>query len=80
VINGRAFGLLKTFDRMKSDPDLELALFTEALRMPRQERDEFLDRKCQGDKELRKRLERLLSAHERAGNFLEEPPTDCLSE
>lgn len=65
---------------MKSDPDLELALFTGALRVPRHERNAFLGRKCEGDKELRKRLERLLQAHERVGNFLEEPPTDRLSE
>jgi len=65
---------------MKSDPDLELALFTEALRVDCHERDAFLGRKCKGDKELRTRLERLLDAHERVGNFLEEPPTDRLSE
>ena len=60
---------------MKSDPDRELAIFTVALKVRPQERDAFLDRKCGGDKELRGRLERLLRAHERVGNFLEEPPT-----
>jgi hypothetical protein len=65
---------------MKSDPDRELAIFTEALRVPPQERAAFLDRKCGGDKKLRGRLEGLLRAHERVGNFLEKPPTESLSE
>ena len=65
---------------MKSDPDLELAIFTEALKVPCQERDAFLKRKCGADKELRERLERLLEAHERVGDFLEERPTEGLAE
>jgi len=64
----------KTLDKMKSDPDLELVLFTEALKLPLQEREAFLNRKCGADKELRERLECLLRAHERIGDFLEEPP------
>ena len=65
---------------MKSDPDLELAIFTEALKVPPQEHDAFLDRKCGDDKELRRRLEGLLRAHDRVGDFLEKPPTEGLSE
>ena len=61
---------------MKSDSDRELAIFTEALKVPPQGRAAFLERKCGGDKKLRRRLEALLRAHERLGNFLEEPPID----
>jgi hypothetical protein len=61
---------------MKSDPDLELAIFTEALKLPPHERAAFLDRKCGGDNKLRETLEGLLRAYERVGNFMEEPPTE----
>jgi eukaryotic-like serine/threonine-protein kinase len=61
---------------MKSDPDRELAIFTEALKLQPKEREAFLERKCLRDKALRQRIEALLRAHERLGNFLEEPPTD----
>jgi hypothetical protein len=60
---------------MKSDSDREVAIFTEALKVPLQERDAFLERMCSGDEDLRRRLEAMLRAHDRLGNFLEEPPT-----
>jgi len=60
---------------MKSDSDREIAIFTEALKVPLQERDAFLERMCSGDEDLRRRLEAMLRAHDRLGNFLEEPPT-----
>ena len=60
---------------MKGDSDRELAIFTEALRVPPQERNAFLTRKCGADEKLRHRLEALLRAHDRLGNFLEEGPT-----
>jgi hypothetical protein len=37
----------------------------------------FLAQACGGDEELRKEVEELLSAHQAAGNFLEEPPTNA---
>ena len=60
---------------MKSDPEREVAIFTEALNLPPEDRNEFLERKCGGDKELRRRLDGLLRSHERLGSFLEEPPS-----
>ena len=60
---------------MRSDPNRELAVFTEALKLPIQERAAFLERVCGGDKKLRLSVEALLRAHDRLGNFLEEPPT-----
>jgi hypothetical protein len=56
---------------MKSDSDREVALFTEAVKVPREERDAFLDRTCRGNDDLRQRLEALLRAHDRLGSFLE---------
>jgi serine/threonine protein kinase/WD40 repeat protein len=37
------------------------------------ERREFLDRECGGDRELRRQVESLLAASEKAGSFLEKP-------
>lgn len=60
---------------MKDESVRELAIFTEALKVPLQERAAFFDQKCGTDKKLRRRLEALMRAHDRLGNFLEEPPT-----
>ena len=62
-------------DFMKGDPSREVVVFTEALKVPVQERAAFLDRVCAGDENLRRKVEALLRAHDRVGNFLEEPPT-----
>jgi hypothetical protein len=59
-------------DSMKSDSDREVAIFTEALKVPLQERDVFLERMCSGDENLCRKVEALLRAHDRLGNFLEE--------
>ena len=60
---------------MKDDAERELAIFTEAIGVPFQKRTAFLDIACHGDESLRRRVEALLKAHDRVGNFLEEPPT-----
>jgi hypothetical protein len=60
---------------MKDDADRELAIFTEAIKVPNQERSAFLDIACHGDENLRRKVEALLKAHDRVGNFLEEPPS-----
>jgi hypothetical protein len=62
-------------DSMKGDPGREVVVFTEALKVPVPERAAFLDRGCVGDGNLRHKVEALLKAHDRLGNFLEEPPT-----
>jgi len=61
---------------MKADPCREVVVFTEALRVPVQERAAFLEGACAGDENLRHKVEALLKAHDRVGNFLEEPPTE----
>jgi hypothetical protein len=60
---------------MGNDSNQELAIFTEALAVSPQERDAFLERKCGDNKKLRRTLEALLRAHDRLGNFLEQPLT-----
>ena len=52
----------------------EESIFSEALQKPTPEgRAAFLDEACAGDAELRRGVELLLRAHERAGPFLQEP-------
>ena len=65
---------------MKGDSDRELDVFTEAVKVPIQERAAFLERVCAGDENLRRTLEALLRAHDHVGNFLEEPPTGACVE
>src|SRR5215471_9403994 len=65
---------------MYSNRKQELELFTEAIRLATQERIAFLDHACGEDVDLRRRLEVLLKFNERAGDFLETPPTESLHE
>ena len=58
---------------MNDSRDRDLMLFTEALKLSGAECTAFLDRACEGDVELRRRIEDLLAAHHRAGGFLEQP-------
>src|SRR5436309_10024347 len=56
--------------KMNGAPDADIAVFTEALRLPPEERDRYLDEACKADVEFRRRVEALLQAHEQAGDFL----------
>src|SRR5882724_4269096 len=56
--------------KMNGAPDPDIAVFTEALRLPPEERDHYLSEACKGDAEFRLRVEALLQAHEQAGDFL----------
>ncbi len=60
---------------MGDDPGREVAVFTEAIKVPFHDRAAFLDKACGDDRNLRRKVEALLRAHDRIGNFLEEPPT-----
>src|SRR5947207_1098905 len=59
--------------KMNGAPDADIAVFTEALRLPPEERVRYLDEACKGDNELRRRVEALLQAYEQAGDFLGRP-------
>src|SRR6185503_19079078 len=57
-----------------------LEVFTEAVQLPTEERVAFLNRACAGDEKLRRKVEALLNSNDRAGAFLEEPPTTSINE
>lgn len=61
-------------DNMKDDAGREVEVFGAAIKLPQQDRETFLDIACSGDKNLRRKVEALLRAHDRVGDFLEEPP------
>jgi serine/threonine protein kinase/tetratricopeptide (TPR) repeat protein len=63
-------------NKMNGAPDADIAVFTEALRLPPEERDHYLDKACKGDSESRRRVEALLQAYEQAGDFLGRPAAD----
>ncbi len=63
---------------MNDEAGREVAVFTEAVKVPRANRSAFLDRVCGDDDGLRSKVEALLRAHDRIGNFLEEPPSGGL--
>jgi hypothetical protein len=65
---------------MNDDARREVAVFTAAIEIPLQERAGFLEKACRGDENLRRKVEALLSAHDRLGNFLEEPPAGASNE
>lgn len=60
--------------RMNHKAGREVALFTEALKVPAQDRAAFLKSACRGDNHLRRKIEALLKAYDHVGNFLEDPP------
>src|SRR5690349_1797357 len=58
----------------------DIELFGEALQLSPSERSAFLDKACGHDAELRQRIEALLRSNDRAGDFMEEPPSASISE
>jgi eukaryotic-like serine/threonine-protein kinase len=49
-------------------------IFHDACERAPEERAVFLDAACDGDAELRREIESLLATHERAGDFMQQPP------
>ncbi len=58
---------------MKDSAEREVVVFANARRLPEAERAPYLDKACEGDAALRRRVEELLRAGEAAEGFLEEP-------
>lgn len=56
---------------MSVDPERVQALFLAVVDRPIADRNAFLDRECNGDKDLRNRTQALLAAHDLPGSFLE---------
>ena len=65
---------------MNDPPKRDVMLFAEALQLSPAERCAYLERACGADAELRQRVERLLKAHDQAGDFLEHPPAEAVVE
>src|SRR5256886_15896805 len=65
---------------MTTNPGRVLELFTQASQLPVEQRSAFLDEACDGDQELRRKIETLLKSNERLGGFLEEPPSAIIEE
>lgn len=63
---------------MNDETGRDIAVFTEAIRVPLQGRASFVEKACGGDEVLRRKVEALLRAHDRIGSFLEQPPTGGL--
>ncbi|MGA2870344.1 MAG: serine/threonine-protein kinase, partial [Verrucomicrobiota bacterium] len=59
---------------MNDDFDRDVIVFSEAINLPEAERAVYVERECAGDADLRRRVEALFQAHEKAGDFLCEPP------
>jgi hypothetical protein len=57
----------------------ERDIFEAPLELPPESRGACLDGACGSDAALRQRLEALLSKHDRAGSFLEEPAVPALA-
>src|SRR5258708_16441300 len=55
---------------MNGAPEADMAVFKEALRLPPEDRDRYLDKACKADVGFRRRVEALLQAYEQAGDFL----------
>jgi predicted unusual protein kinase regulating ubiquinone biosynthesis (AarF/ABC1/UbiB family) len=65
---------------MNDSPGRDVVVFAEAFQLPPGERSAYLERACGADEELRQRVERLLKAHDQAGDFLEKPPPEAVVE
>ena len=60
--------------------DSDMELFAEAVQLSPRERAAFLAKACGADEGLRRRIEALLRSNDRAGDFLETPPTASMTE
>jgi hypothetical protein len=58
----------------------DIELFTEAIELPEEERIAFSGRACGDDEDLRRRIDALLKSNDRAGDFLETPPTGTINQ
>src|SRR5579863_6327225 len=60
---------------MSAESTSDIQIFTEALRLPPEARPDYIDRTCAGDENLRRNVQALLRANDRAGRFLDELPS-----
>src|SRR2546425_10388557 len=60
---------------MSQSEQHEEALFEAALRLSSEQRAAYLDQTCAGNEDLRRRVEVLVAAFDRAGGFMKDPAT-----
>jgi len=60
---------------MSAESNSDIQIFTEALRLPPEARLDYVDQTCAGDENLRRKVQALLRANDRAGRFLDELPS-----
>lgn len=65
---------------MNAESSRDVLIFMGGFCLPSEDRPAYLDQACVDDENLRRRVEQLLEVHDRVGGFLEEPPSDLLSE
>src|SRR5271154_5836515 len=58
---------------MNESPNREEVIFEAALKLPLEQRADYLQKTCGDDAALRERIEGLLKAYQDAGGFMEEP-------
>src|SRR6266481_3943530 len=63
---------------MSDTEQREEVVFEAALKLSADQRAAYLDQTCGGDADLRRRVEVLLGAFERAGGFMKQPATPTL--
>src|SRR5262245_13894145 len=59
---------------MQENAMSESGIFKAAVKLPPEQRADYLDQACGDDPELRREVESLLRAHDASGSFLQEPP------
>ena len=62
------------FDAMDNETDRQVEIFTKALELPLEDRQAYLEQACAGDEDLRRKVEELISVHQRAKGFMEDLP------
>src|SRR5262245_47911993 len=60
-------------------PEREETIFGAAMLLPATERDAYLDQVCDGDLELRRRVQELLESHETDTGFMQEPAAPAMA-
>src|SRR3954470_18543378 len=65
---------------MLSDRQKDIELFAEAVQLAAGERISFLEGACRDYPDQRQRIEALLRSNDRAGEFMESPPTASMAE
>jgi serine/threonine protein kinase len=64
---------------MNESADREVSIFGEALDLPSGERSAYLDRACEGNPTLRRRIEKMLAAQDSAGTLFEDLERETVS-